>query len=239
VIERHIARLVARHTLSPAERETVRALIRETRTVDARTVVAAEGQLLSHSTLLLDGLMCRYKDLSDGQRQITEMHVPGDFADLHGFTLKRLDHHVMALTPCVIGIVPHDRVRALTDAHPRLTRIYWFSTNLDAAIHREWELSLGRRSADQRLAALLCELHVRLSLVGLADESGYDLALTQIDLSECLGLTSVHVNRVVRRLREAELATVRRGRVTLHDLPGLRALAEFTDDYLYLRPEDL
>jgi CRP-like cAMP-binding protein len=178
--------------------------------------------------------MCRYKDLKDGQRQVTELHVAGDFADLHSFTLKRLDHSVMTLTPCRVGIVPHEKLHRITEQHPHLTRVYWFATNLDAAIHREWELSLGRRSAISRVAHLLCELEVRLGLVGLAQGSGYDLDLTQTDLAECLGLTSVHVNRTLRELREQGLVQFRSGRVEIYDLPGLRRIAEFDPAYLYL-----
>ncbi len=239
MIERHLVKLKARHALSAAEEEAVRGLVAETRTAAARTTVVREGVRLAHSTLLLDGLMCRYRDLRTGERQITELHVAGDFADMHAFTLKRLDHNVMALTRCTIAVVPHERIRALMETHPRLARLYWFGTNLDAAIHREWEMSLGRRTATQRIAALLCELHVRLALVGLADAAGYDLRVTQLDLADCLGLTPVHVNRMLRQLREDGLATFRAGRVELLDLERLRRLADFDEGYLYLSPDDL
>ena len=112
----------------------------------------------------------------------------------------------------------------------------WFSTNVDAAIHREWEVSLGRRSAVQRAAHLFCELHVRLGVVGLAEDNGYPLALSQAELAECLGLTPVHVNRVLRDLRERGLVEFRNGRVAFQDLPGLKKLAEFDPGYLYLDP---
>ena len=132
-----------------------------------------------NSTLLLDGLMCRYKDLRNGSRQISELHVSGDFVDLHSFTLKKLDHNIMALTPCRIAQVPHERLKAITEQFPHLTRVLWFSTNLDAAIHREWVLSLGRRTALARLAHLFCELHARLQIVGLTDGLDYKIGLTQ------------------------------------------------------------
>jgi CRP-like cAMP-binding protein len=198
-----------------------------------RTFIRA-GEELGHSTILLDGLMARHKDLREGQRQITELHVGGDFADLHSFTLKRLDHHVMTLTPCRAAIVPHDNLRAITERFPHLTRVYWFGTNMDAAIHREWEVSLGRRSAIARLAHLFCELHVRLGIVGLADGLEYELSLTQAELSECLGLTSVHINRTLKELREQALVEFRGSRVSIADLASLRRLAEFDPAYLYL-----
>jgi CRP-like cAMP-binding protein len=234
LIDRHIMKLRARDELSAEEEEAIRAAVSETRDYRADRTFIRAGEMLDHSTILLDGIASRHKDLRDGQRQITELHVAGDFADLHSFTLKRLDHNVMALTPCTVALVPHERLKEITERFPHLTRVYWFATNLDAAIHREWELSLGRRSAISRLAHLLCELRVRLGLVGLADESGYDLPLTQTDLAECLGLTSVHINRTLRELREQGMVEFRAGRVAISDLRSLERIAEFDPDYLYL-----
>jgi CRP-like cAMP-binding protein len=234
VIERHLRKLRARDELSAAEEAAIRASVSEVRDLPADQTFIRASEELQHSTILLDGLMARHKDLSDGQRQITELHVGGDFADLHSFTLKRLDHHVMTLTPCRVALVPHDNLKAITEQFPHLTRVYWFATNLDAAIHREWELSLGRRSAISRVAHLFCELHVRLGLVGLAEGLEYDLSLTQGELSECLGLTSVHVNRTLKELREAGLLEFRGSRVSIGDLAGLRGVAEFDPAYLYL-----
>jgi CRP-like cAMP-binding protein len=171
MIDAHLLKLRARDQVSAEEERAIRAAVAEIREYPADRTFIRANQELTTSTLLIDGLMCRYKDLRDGQRQITELHVSGDFADLHSFTLKRLDHNLMTLTPCRVGIVPHDRLQAITEAHPHLTRLYWFMTNLDAAIQREWELSLGRRSALARIAHLFCELNVRLGVVGLAESS--------------------------------------------------------------------
>ena len=234
MIDAPIMKLRARDEISDEEEQALRSAVADICDLPSDKTFIRAGEALDHSTLLLDGLMCRHKDLRNGERQITELHVAGDFADLHSFTLKRLDHNLMTLTRCRIAIVPHERLKAITEQHPHLTRVFWFATNLDAAIHREWELSLGRRSALARTAHLLCELHVRLGLIGLAEENGYDLRLTQTDLAESLGLTSVHVNRTLKELRERGLVEFRGGRVTLHDLPRLREAAEFDPDYLYL-----
>lgn len=234
MIEKHLMKLRARSAVSVEEEALLRQLPSGTRSVAAKTTIIRAGEQLTTSTLLLHGLMCRYKDLRDGQRQITEMHVAGDFVDLHSFTLKQLDHNIMALTPCEIAAVPHERLTRLTEESPHLTRLYWFSTNLDAAVHREWELSLGRRSAHSRIAHFFCEMQARLSLVGLASQSGYALPITQIDLAECAGMTSVHVNRVLKDLREQKLAEFSRGCVKILDASRLRRLAEFDDAYLYL-----
>ena len=236
MIEKHLMKLRARDDLGEAEEGALREAVTEYRDYRADLTFIEPNQELRHSTLLLDGLMCRYKDLRNGQRQITELHVAGDFADLHSFTLKRLDHSVMTLTPCRVGIVPHENLRRITEQHPHLTRIYWFATNLDAAVHREWEVSLGRRNAESRLAHLFCELQVRLGLVGLVEGNSYALGLTQTDLAECLGLTSVHVNRTLRELRERGLMEFRSGRVEIYDWQGLARVAEFDPAYLYLEP---
>jgi CRP-like cAMP-binding protein len=224
----------ARDELSAAEEQAIVSSVSEYRDYASDRTFIRAGEELDHSTILLDGLMCRFKDLRDGQRQITELHVAGDFADLHSFTLKRLDHHMMTLTPCRVAIVPHERLSAITEQYPHLTRVYWFSTNLDAAIHREWELSLGRRTAISRMAHLFCELFVRLRIVGLTEGTSYELKLTQTDLAEALGLTSVHINRTLKELREQGLVEFRGSRVEIADLPGLERVAEFNPAYLYL-----
>ncbi|WP_294329743.1 Crp/Fnr family transcriptional regulator [uncultured Sphingomonas sp.] len=239
MIERHLLKLRLRDTISAEEEAAIRETIVDTVVHPAGRTIVRAGEELNYSTLLLDGLVGRYKDLKNGQRQITHVHVAGDFADLHGFTLKRLDHALLALTPCTIARSSHTRLRKITETMPHLTRVMWYSTNVDAAIHREWEVSLGRRSAIQRAAHLFCELHVRLGVVGLAEADGYALAMSQAELAECLGLTPVHVNRVLRELRERGLVEFRAGRVSFQDLSGLKRLAEFDPGYLYLDPQAL
>lgn len=239
MIERHLAKLRARHPISRAEEQVIRGLISETRKVEAGKTVIHAGEKLNASTLLLDGIMSRFKDLRSGARQITELHVAGDFADMHSFTLKRLDHNIGSLTECTVGTVPHERIRRMVEAHPRLGRIYWFGTNLDAAIHREWEVSLGLRSASQRLAAFICEMHVRLGLVGLTSGASFALDLTQAEMAECMGITNVHANRSLKLLRELGLVTLRPRHVLILDQDGLRRHADYDPGYLYLDAEPL
>jgi CRP-like cAMP-binding protein len=234
MIEKLLMKLNLRDELGAEEEAALRGLPELTKDVPSDKTIIRAGELLNNSTLLLEGLMCRYKDLKNGSRQISELHVAGDFVDLHSFTLKRLDHNIMTLTPCRVAMVPHARLKRITEEFPHLTRVLWFATNLDAAIHREWELSLGRRTALARLAHFFCELHVRLGIVGLTDGLSFRLDLTQLDIAECLGLTSIHVNRTLKVLREQGLVELRDGTVEIHDLKGLRAVAEFTDGYLSL-----
>lgn len=234
MIEPLLRKLNAHDIVRPAEAEALAAACRERRTYPARKVIIPQGKEIDCSTLLIRGLICRYKDLSNGERQISALHIPGDFVDLHSFSLKRLDHSIATMSACEVALFPHEALTRITEEMPHLTRLLWFLTNLDAALHREWEVSLGRRNAVQRLAHLLCELHCRLEAVGLADAEGYALQLTQVDLAECVGLTAVHVNRSLRQLRERGLVEIRERRVRVLDRPGLEAAAEFRPDYLYL-----
>lgn len=239
MITAHLKKLRLRTTISPDEERVIRGLVAETRQVAADTFLVRAGTELHHSILLLDGWLARSKDLRSGERQVLEIHLPGDFADLHGFTLKRLDHDVMSLTECVIGVVPHDRLMAMTEQHPHLTRIYWLSTNVDAAIAREMAMSLGQRSAISRMAHMFCELYARLKIVGKSFDHRFEFPLTQRELSECLGLTVVHVNRTLQELRRRQVIEAENRCVTILDMDALEAIAEFDPAYLQLEKRRL
>jgi CRP-like cAMP-binding protein len=234
VIEAHLRRLRKRDTVDAEEERAIRGLVSETRRVPAHQILIREGEELQHSILLIDGWLARAVDMQVGVRVITALHVPGDFADLHGFTLKQLDHDLVALTDSIVAIAPHDRLTRLTIDFPHLSRIYWFTTNVDAAIHRQWTVSLGRRNAIARMAHLFCELFLRLEVAGMTSGSSYDFPLTQEQLASCLGLTQVHVNRTLQALRRRGLIELENKRLTILDWPQLQDLAEFDPSYLYL-----
>ena len=234
MIEAHFKKLRKRDDISAEEEKAIRGAVSEVRKFPADVYAIRAGEELNVSMLLLDGWLARAKDLRGGARQISELHVAGDFADLHSFTLKRLDHDVLTLTRCTIAVVPHDRLKQITERHPHLTRVYWFSTNLDAAIQRERTLSLGARDALSRTAHLLCELFIRLEIGDLTIGRSYEFPLTQLELSECLGLTAVHVNRMLQELRRRNLIRLENRRLEILDWDGLNAVAEFDPAYLYL-----
>ena len=232
-----LVKLRRRDEVSEAEAHVLSSAVDRIEEVPANKVLVTEGQPLTFSILLLEGFVGRFKDLSDGQRQITELHVAGDFVDLHGFLLKHLEHAIGTLTAVRIAIFPHEALKRITEQQPHLARMLWLSSLIDAAIQRERILSLGRRTALAAVAHLICELHCRLEVVGLTDGHSFRFPATQIDIADATGLTPVHVNRMLRKLRTDGLMTFRSGVVDIHDLPALEELAEFDNSYLFLKPE--
>lgn len=230
----HLKKLRKRAEISAEEERAIRNAVAETRRFPADEVVVRAGEEQHSISILVEGWMARTKDLQSGERQMTELHVPGDCPDLHSFTLKCLDHDIMTLTECTVATIPHDRFQDITERYPRLARVYWLSTNADAAIHRELALSLGQRSAMSRMAHLFCELHARLEAVGRVDGHSYEFPLTQRELSECLGLTVVHANRTLQELRRRGLVECENRRLTIVNRRGLETVAEFDDAYLFL-----
>lgn len=233
-VTRDFLRGRGRARMTDAEKSALEAAVDRVETLPARTIVINRGQRVRYSTLLLEGTMCRYMDARDGFRQLVALQVAGDFVDLHGYPLEVLDHDVGTLSEARIAIIPHARIDAMTREMPRLTRLLWRSTLLDAALHREWIFRLGRLDAAGRVAHFLMETYHRLDAVGRTCDGQFSLPLTQQDLGEACGLTSVHVNRTLRRLREDGLADFARGSVRILDDRGLARLAEFDPDYLYL-----
>ena len=233
-IDRLILRLERRDQLSAEERRVLEGAFVRIDAYRAHEDIVLEGVKQTESRLLIDGVACRYKALSDGRRQIMALHIAGDFVDLHSFTLKKLDHHIGSVTPTRFAVVPHDTLCTITETQPHLTRMLWLSTMLDAAIHREWMVSAGRRSALGQVAHLLCEMFVRSQVVALADGDRYPLPLTQEDMADACGLTPVHVNRTLQELRGTGAVEWQRGTVVVNDWPALQRIAEFDPAYLIL-----
>jgi CRP-like cAMP-binding protein len=223
-----------RYRLSVTDLETLEAAVSDLRTLSARRTVISRSQAVRQSTYLIEGFMCRYMDGRNGNRQLVAVHVPGDFVDLHGFPLERLDHDVATLTECRVAQVPHDKLDAILQTRANLAKLLWFSTLLDAAMHREWIFRLGRLSAVNRVAHFFCETEAKLRLVGRSDGACFDLPLTQADLGEICGITAVHLNRMLRDLKERGLLTFRGGKVMIRDLRGLARLSEFDPSYLFV-----
>lgn len=233
IVDLLIRALERRDRLSDRERDALAAAVGEVRIHPPGDTLIRAGAPAEYSTLLLSGLLGRVFYMSEGKRQVVALHVAGDFVDLHSLLLKRLDHDVVAMSDVRVALFPHAALRKLTETEPHLTRMLWLLTVIDAAIHREWTARLGH-SAAVRIAQLLCELHIRLSVVGQATPQGFPIDLTQADLGDMTDLTPVHVNRTLRKLREAGLAVVRDGYASIQDVAKLREFAGFDPTYLYL-----
>ncbi|MES2632663.1 MAG: Crp/Fnr family transcriptional regulator [Pseudomonadota bacterium] len=220
--------------LSDKERRVLESAIDRISTFDEGDILVRQGAPVSTSTLLLEGFITRHIDDPSGRRHLVAMHVPGDFVDLHGYALKRLDHDLGALTPVKVAVVPHAALEQIQEEMVHLTRRLWFLTLLDAAIHRQRIYRQTSLNATARVCHFLCETNARLLAIGESDGNSFRLPMTQGDLGEVCGLTNVHVNRVVRELREMQLCTFRASIVELHDLPALATLGQFDAHYLYL-----
>lgn len=221
-----------RHALSDRERHLIETAVEECETLERDQRIIARGELAQRSTILIEGFIIRTMQ-DKGRRYIVGIQVPGDFVDLHGFALKRLDHDIYALGPVRVGYVDHRRLRAFMEDEPHLVRIFWFATLLDAAIHRQWTLKLQQLTAHRRAAHVLAEIWYRLDMVGLGRPNGFRSPLTQIDLSDMCGTTSIHMNRSLGQLRRENLAEFRRGLVIVPDREKFERHADFDPAYLY------
>lgn len=229
-----IAKLERRDRLSADEQSALTALLDPPRLHLAGSEILHPGGWPEASSLLISGLGARVSGLKEGGRSITQLSIAGDFLDLHSLVMKQIDHGVVAVSDCVTAAIPHKRLIQLLDSHPHLGRLLWLETAIDGAIQREWFHRLGRQGALARMAHLFCELQSRLEIVGLADEAGFSLTLTQGDLANCIGLSAVHVNRVLKELRDLHLMDWHGGRVTVLNRSRLEEIAEFDPTYLRL-----
>jgi len=221
-----------RHAMSEEEKRVIEALVERTEVLGPQTTVLARGDLCDTSIILIEGyMMLTIED--HGRRFVVGLQVPGDFVDLHGFALKRLDHNIVTVGPATIGYVPHERISKVLEERPHLARLLWFATLLDGAIHREWILKLEQLTAVKRVAHMFSELWHRLDLVGLGRQDRLRTPLIQSDLAEMCGTTPIHMNRALGQLKKEGIAEFRRGTLYVHDRARLEAFGEFDPAYLY------
>lgn len=219
--------------LSDEDRLLLDDVIRETREAGPRVDLIREGESPDDVHLILEGFACRYKILKDGTRQIVAYMIPGDFCDLHVFILKAMDHSIGTLSRCKVVDIPRPRVLELTN-RPSIARALWLATLVDEATLREWLVNIGARSAEQRVGHLLCELLLRLRAVGLAQGDSYELPITQAELADTMGLSTVHANRVLQRLRADKMISLSGKKLVILDLKALWAFSGFNPNYLHI-----
>jgi CRP-like cAMP-binding protein len=224
-----------RHGLNAAELATLDSAVSDVRILSNGDDIVRRGQRVDFSTYLVEGYMIRSVMDKEGGRQILGLHIPGDFLDLHAFPLKRLDHDVSATGEAKVALVPHKRLREIVAEQPHLTRILWYSTLLDAAMHREWIFRLGRLDALGRVAHFLCETEMRLRFVELSDGAAFPMPLSQREIADVCGITAVHMSRTMATLRKLDLVRFDGGMASIVDYQGLADIGEFDGDYLYGR----
>jgi CRP-like cAMP-binding protein len=222
----------SRHAMRDREKEILEAAIEEVADYGRPHRIVARGELTNRSTILIEGFILRTIAEND-RRYVVGIQVPGDFVDLHAYALKRLDHDVVTLGPAKVGYVSHARIGHIHETEPHLSRLLWFSTLLDAAIHRQWTLKLEQLKASRRVAHRLSEIWKRLEIVGLARSNGFRSPLTQIDLADMCGTTAIHMNRALSELRRENIAEFRRGTVIVRDRERLHRHGDFDAAYLY------
>jgi CRP-like cAMP-binding protein len=197
-----------------------------------RSTIVAERDQPGQCGIVMSGFACRAKTAANGRRHIVSFHVPGDLPDLQSLFLKIMDHELFALSACTMGFVPHEDLGALVHERPRILDAFWRETLVDASIYREWIVN-SHRPAAEALAHLVCEVSRRLQAVGIATEPALPFPVTQVDLADALGLTTVHINRVLKILREDNILQMRRQEIVILDAARLAAFAGFDDLYLH------
>lgn len=230
-----IARLETVADLRDEDKASLAALCRDVRPVRAKKNIINEGERPEHIHLVVDGWAARYKLLADGARQIVALLIPGDFCDLHATVLSHMDHGIVAITACQIAYIPPAQIDELTSRHNGLTKALWWSTLVDEAVLRSWVVNAGRRDAYQRIAHLMCEMHLRMRMIGLVTDGQFDLPMTQDELADATALTPVHVNRTLQRLRNEDLITFRGGQLSVLDVAKLQQAAGFDPTYLHIK----
>lgn len=223
--------------LSTASRAALLTLCADVRPFAARRDIISEGDRPDYVHIMIEGWACRYKVLKDGSRQITAFLLPGDFCDAHITMLNQMDHNIGAITECRVALVTRQKMREIA-GHAEIAYALWWASLVDEAVLRAWIVNLGRRDAFDRVGNLICEMHERLKNVDLTNNGTFELPLTQEELADALGLTPVHVNRTLKRLREADLLTHRQQRIVITDVARLQRLVGFDPNYLHLPGED-
>jgi CRP-like cAMP-binding protein len=221
--------------LSPADERALLDLPHQIVTIAKSRSLISESDEVEHCWVLLSGYCVRYKIVGDGGRQIISIHMMGDLVDLQNALLGVADHGVQCLTECRMAKIPIEAVRALTNSHPTVKDALWFDTLVDGSIHREWVANVGRRDATTRIAHLLCEFALKLEAIHPGDQLDYELPMTQDQLADATGLTSVHVNRVLKSLESDGLIQRATSKsVVIGDWKKLAQAGDFHRTYLHL-----
>jgi CRP-like cAMP-binding protein len=235
ILEPMLRKLTALFPLDEADRQALLALPHRVRAVEQHHYVVRERESATQCCLMLSGFSVRHKIVARGARQIVAIHMKGDMVDLQNSVLGTADHSVQMLTTGEIALIPRDAIQQLALERPRIGMAMWKDTLVDGSIFREWIANVGRRDSATRLAHVLCEFALRLKLAGLGEQTNYELPMTQEQLADVLGLTSVHVNRTLQALERQQLISRTQRSVTINDWQALADAGDFDATYLHLK----
>ena len=222
-----VRKLERRARLEEGDREALLALPHHLRRLAAGAHLIRDGDRPDCCSLLLSGFALRHKIAGEGGRQVLALHVMGDFVDLQNSLLAVSDHNVQMLTDAEVALIPREAIRELALARPAVGVAMWTDTLVDSSIFREWVVNVGRRDARTRIAHILCEFSMRLEEAGLAANHRYELPMTQEQLADAVGLTSVHVNRILRQLGEEGLISRRKRSIAIENWARMRDVGDF------------
>ena len=197
--------------------------------------IVREGDRPSRSCFLLSGMACWFKVTGEGRRQILSFQISGDLPDIQSIHLATLDSTLTTISPCRVAFVQHEALLEICAKRPNVANAFWRMTLIDAAVFREWVANVGSRQALGRIAHLLCELVTRIRAVGLADKFVCELPVTQTELADATGLSTVHVNRTLQSLRRQKLIHWKDSQLEVLDWAGLQEAGDFDPTYLHMR----
>ncbi len=232
---RFINKLRGFATLDDDDVKALTVSIARARLYPARHDLIREGDRPGPVFIVLDGWACRYKILPNGARQVLAFLMPGDSCDLHVGLLAQMDHCIQTITPARVATIERGEMDAMMENHPNIARAMYISQLVDEGTMRAWITSMGRRTSTERVAHLMCELYLRARNIGLEMDGTLSLPLSQILLADALGMTAVHINRVLNDLRLQGAMALRRGNLDIIDPDMLVRIAGFGDGYLHRR----
>lgn len=235
ILERLLKRLTLRSALGEAEQRCILELPGRTIRVSPGYDVVRIGERVTHSCIVVDGMLGRFGQNVAAQRQVTALYLPGDMANLYSVVVPEARSALQACVPTTILQIPHAALREAAANFPAIAEAFWRECVIDAAVLSEWVLNVGRRNALSRAAHLICEMACRFEAAGIGSRTSFPFSLTQERLGDVLALTSVHVNRTLKVLRDDRIADVTQRGTVIHDWAKLVHVAEFDPDYLQLR----
>ncbi len=233
-LELFVERLASRSVLTDSEVSALLGLNGHIKDVPAHIDFVRLGEPVDHSSLVVEGLAGRFGQNSDGVRQITCLHIPGDMADLPSVVSPKSGWGLSALTTTTILRVPHADLRRVAAKHPGIAEAFWRDCVADGSIFSEWVVNVGRRDAVSRVAHVFCEMAVRCEQAGQGDRRSFPLPITQVDLADATGMTGVHVNRTLRELRTRSIVELRAGTVIVHDWDELVRTGDFDAGFMLM-----